>query len=104
MIDRDGQFSFSKIVSVDTKCSGKKTITMYPNPLVANQNLTVIASGYEGAVKGELVSVSGQVIRTYNLKNGTNTLPVDRLAQATYMLRVSDASGDIESFRVVIMK
>jgi hypothetical protein len=48
--------------------------------------------------------MAGQVIRTYNLKNGTNTLPVDKVAQATYMLRVSDAAGDVESFRVVIMK
>jgi hypothetical protein len=103
MVDRDGHFNYSKVVAVDTKCSGK-TLTMYPNPLTASQNLTVIAGGYEGTIKGELLSVTGQVIRTYNLKNGTNILPVDRLAQATYMLRVSDASGDTESFRVVIMK
>jgi hypothetical protein len=104
MIDNDDQFSYSRIIAVDTKCSGKKTITMYPNPLTVNQNLTVIASGYEGKIKGELVSMSGQVIRTYNLNNGTNTLPVDKVAQATYMLRVSDSAGDVESFRIVIMK
>jgi len=104
IVDRDGHFTYSRIVSVDTKCSGKKTVTMYPNPLTANQNLTVIASGFEGTIKGELIGLNGQVIRTYNLKNGSNTLPVDKLAQATYMLRVSDSSGDTESFRVVIVK
>lgn len=104
IVDLDGQFIYSRIIAVDTKCSGKKTLTMYPNPLTVNQNLTVIASGFEGTVKGELISMAGQVIRTYNLKNGTNTLPVDKLAQATYMLRVSDAAGDVESFRIVIMK
>ena len=103
VVDIDGQFSYSRIVSVDTKCSGVKTISMYPNPLTANQALTIIASGYEGSIKGELVSMSGQVIRSYSLKNGTNTLPVDKLAQATYLLRVTDASGESESFRVVII-
>ena len=104
IIDVDGQFVYSRIISIDTKCSGVKTVSMYPNPLTANQHLTVIASGYEGTIKGELVSMSGQVIRTYNLKNRTNTLPVDKLAQATYMLRVTDASGEAESFRVIIIK
>ena len=103
IVDRDGNFYYSRVVTVDTKCNGK-TITMYPNPLTVNQNLTVMASGYEGNIKGELISMSGQIIRTYNLKNGINTLPVDKLAQATYMLRVSDASGDTESFKVVIVK
>jgi hypothetical protein len=104
IVDIDGNFIYSRIIAVNTKCDGKKSITMYPNPLTVNQNLTVIASGFEGTVKGELISMAGQVIRTYNLKNGTNTLPVDKVAQATYMLRVSDAAGDVESFRVVIMK
>ncbi len=104
VIDKNGQFTYSKIVAINTVCNGKKTISLYPNPVTANQNLTVIASGYEGTVKGELVSVSGQVIKTYSLRNGTNTLPIENLAQSTYMLRVTDASGQAESFRVVIIK
>jgi hypothetical protein len=104
MIDKDGTVTYSKIVVVDTKCSGSKTISVYPNPLTVNQTLNVIASGFEGTIKGELVSMSGQVVRTYTLKNGSNTLPVEKIAQATYMLRVSDAAGDAESFRLVIIK
>jgi len=104
VIDIDGQVSYSRIVSADTKCNGIKSVSLFPNPLTASQNLTVIVSGYEGSIKGEMVSMSGQVIRTYSLKNGTNTLPVDKLAQATYMLRVTDATGVSESFRVVVIK
>ena len=104
MVNQSGELNYSKVVSVDTKCAGIKTISMFPNPLTTSQSLTVMASGYEGTVKGELVSMSGQIIRSYVLRNGTNTLPVDRLAQATYMLRVTDATGESESFRVVIIK
>ena len=104
IVDIDGQVSYSRIVSVDTKCNGIKSVSLYPNPLTASQNLTVIVSGYEGSIKGEMVSMSGQVVRTYSLKNGTNTLPVDKLAQATYMLRVTDAAGESESFRVIVIK
>lgn len=104
MIDRDGSVQYSKYLTVDASCTGKKTVSLYPNPLSTSESLTVIASGFEGNIKGELVSMAGQVMRTYVLKNGTNTLPVEKLAQATYMLRVSDAAGDAESFRVVIIK
>ena len=104
IVDIDGQVSYSRIVSVDTKCNGTKSVSLYPNPLTASQNLNVIVTGYEGSIKGEMVSMSGQVIRTYSLKNGTNTLPVDKLAQATYMLRVTDAAGQSESFRVIVIK
>ena len=104
IIDKDGQFVYSRVVGVDTKCTGKKAVTLYPNPLTAGQTLNVVASGFEGTIKGELVSMSGQVIRTYTLSNGTNMLPVDKVAQATYMMRVSDSAGDIQSFRVVIVK
>jgi hypothetical protein len=104
MIDRDGRVEYSKIVTVDTKCNGKKTVTLYPNPLTANNNLNVIVSGYEGQIKGDLVSMAGQLIRSYTLKNGSNVLPVDKIAQGTYVLKVTDASGDTESFRVIVTK
>jgi hypothetical protein len=104
IIDVDGNIAYSRIVSVDTKCNGTKSVSLYPNPVTASQNLSVIISGYEGSIKGELLSMSGQSIRTYSLKNGTNTLSVDKLAQATYMLRVTDAAGETESFRVVVIK
>jgi hypothetical protein len=104
IVDVDGHVGYSRVVSVDTKCNGTKSVSLYPNPLTANQNLSVIISGYEGSIKGELVSMTGQVIRTYSLKNGTNTLPVDKVAQATYMMRVTDAAGETESFRVIIVK
>jgi len=104
IVDNDGHAGYSKTISIDTKCSGTKSVSLYPNPLTANQYLSVIVSGYEGSIKGELVSMTGQVISTYSLKNGTNTLPVDKLAQATYMMRVTDATGATESFRVIIIK
>ena len=102
--DIDGQVSYSRIVSIDTKCNGTKSVSLYPNPITASQNLSVIISGYEGSIKGELMSMTGQAIRSYSLKNGTNSLSVEKLAQATYMLRVTDASGESESFRVVVIK
>lgn len=104
IVDRDGTFSYSKVVSVETRCTGKKSINVYPNPLTVTQNLNVIASGFEGSLKGELINMSGQIVRTYVLRNGSNVLPVDKISQATYMLKVSDSSGDAESFRLVIIK
>lgn len=104
IVDVDGQVTYSKVVSADTRCNGIKSVSLYPNPLTTSQQLTVIVSGYEGSIRGELVSMAGQTVRTYSLKNGTNTLPVDKLAQATYMFRVSDEAGATESFRVIIIK
>lgn len=104
MVDVNGKISYSSVVTVKSNCDSR-TIKIHPNPVTVNNNLTVIIDGYTGNLKGELMDVSGKVIRTFSLKNGTNVLPMEMLAQATYLLRVTEqSSGAVKSFPVIVIK
>jgi hypothetical protein len=104
MMDIDGKVSYSSTATVKSSCNNK-TISIRPNPVVVNNNLTVNIGGYNGNLKGDLVDISGKVIKTVSLKNGVNTLAIDNIAQGTYLLRVTDATnGDSKSFKVVVVK
>jgi hypothetical protein len=51
------------------------------------------------------MSMSGQLIQTFKLHNGTNTLAIQGVTQGSYMLRVAEiSSGANESFKVVVIK
>jgi hypothetical protein len=104
MVERDGKVSYSSIIIVKSNCNNK-IVSIRPNPVVVNNNLTVNIAGYSGNLKGDLVDISGKVIKTVSLKNGVNTVAIDNMAQGTYLLRVTDATyGDSKSFKVVVVK
>jgi hypothetical protein len=105
MVANDGHVEYSNIVTVNNKCNDK-SVRIYPNPIVENQSLGVYISGaYVGTIKGELMSISGQLMRSFTLQKGTNILAVKGLAQGTYMMRVTEVStGENESFKVVVIK
>jgi len=104
MIDIDGKFLYSKTMSLSTNCLGKQTITIHPNPVVENQKLSVIVNGYDNLLKGELFTVSGQLLATYTLKEGTNTIELNNRPMGTYSLRVSAGNQVAKSFKVVVVK
>jgi len=104
MISNDGVIEYSDVVPVNNKCNDR-SVRIYPNPVVENQQVGVYLNNYKGTVKGEILSVSGQLIQAHTLTNGTNTLTVTGLKQGSYMLRVTEVStGETESFKVVVIK
>ena len=104
MISNDGLIEYSNVAPINNKCNAK-SVRIYPNPVVENQQFGVFVNNYKGKVKGEILSVSGQLVQSFTLLNGTNTPPVKGLAQGTYMLRVTEvASGETESFKIVVIK
>lgn len=103
MVSRNGEYMYSDIVTMLSKCNGK-SVKLHPNPVTENNNLSVLLGNYGSKVKGELVSAAGVVMRTYTLKNGNNVISVDGVTQGAYMLRVTDTNGQAESFKVVIVK
>ena len=103
MIDKDGSFIYSKIVNLQGNC-GKKSIKVYPNPVLVNQMLQVNIAGYENKIKGDLYSVTGQFVRTFNLKNGNNALDVSGMAHGMYTLRVIENGITQETIKLSIME
>lgn len=104
MIATSGKVEYSDVVTINNKCN-PKSVRIYPNPLVENQQFGVYIQGYTSALKGEIISMSGQLIQTVTLHNGTNTLSIPGVGQGSYMLRVTEiSSGAHESFKVVVIK
>ncbi len=104
MVSNYGNAEYSKTVAISNRCN-EKSVIINPNPVVENQVAKVMLKGYAGSLKGELLSISGQLVKSYVLKNGLNIVPIEKVAQGTYMLRVTELStGETESFKLVVIK
>jgi hypothetical protein len=104
IVDNNGSYSYSRILTVASDCIVKKLVQVYPNPVHASQLLKVNLTGYDKYVKADLLSSTGQLVRTFLLKNGNNDLSVDNLAQGFYTLKVSESGTITETFKVNVLK
>jgi hypothetical protein len=103
MIEKDGSITYSKIIPVITNCNDK-AVKVFPNPVKSDQKLNVNISGYDASVKGDLYSATGQFVKSYILKNGSNALSVENLAQGFYTLRVSENGSATETIKINVLK
>jgi Secretion system C-terminal sorting domain len=100
MIDKDGSFKYSTILSVLVDCKTAKVL-VYPNP-AQEGNLYVSLAGTTGNVEATLLSTTGQVILKNKISNGTNNLNVSAIADGVYILKVKDESGFEKNVKVSI--
>ena len=105
MISVDGHVEYSNVLTVNNMCT-QRSITAFPNPVAENQTLEVVVRGsYVGAIKGELISVSGQLLRSFTLQKGNNKIAVKGISQGTYLMRVTEVStGANEAFKVEVIR
>ena len=103
IIDKDGSVTYSKIVTVNANCTDK-IVKLFPNPVKLDQLLNVNLTGYDASVKADLYSSTGQLVKSYILKNGANNLSVENLAQGFYTLRVMENGAVAESFKLNVLK
>ncbi len=103
IIDKDGSFVYSKVVPISTSCSDK-VVKVFPNPVKADQLLSVNISGYDASVKGDLYSSTGQFVKSYVLRNGSNTISVENLAQGFYTLKVLNNGAATETFKINVLR
>ncbi len=91
MIDRDGQYKYSKILHILNDC---KNIVMdvYPNP-VKKGKLYVDVSGTVGDIEATLITLSGQVVLKSKINNGVNYLNISNMSSGEYLLNIKDANG-----------
>lgn len=104
VIDKDGSFTFSKVVPIIIDCKSNKFVTVFPNPIIENQLLTVNLTGYDASVKGSLYSSTGQLVQSFVLKNGKNTIGIEKIAQGFYTLRVSENGIQTEVVKINVLK
>ena len=95
MVDLDGKFAFSKILSIDIGNHGHGML-VYPNPVYRTANLQFNVKT-TGEYKVDLISMSGQVVRTEVIQVGSTqqTIPFNRdpgISSGVYILHAVNIS------------
>lgn len=97
MVDVDGSFTYSNIVLLNNTQNNSTALVVYPNPVA--DVLYVAASGLdESSIHMTIFNAVGQVVAIPEIKRDVNSLlyhmPISHLPAGTYVLRVTDASGN----------
>ncbi len=97
LMDRDGQFKYSPIVSINKKQTGVTLLNSYPNPFVNELNIQV-ASDKNQAVQVRLSDMIGNTIvtTTQTCIRGTSTISLNKLGSlpaGNYLLQVITMDG-----------
>ncbi len=98
MVDRDGSYSYSNIVSVTWEGWGT-ALSVYPNPVSSTQSLML--QGTAGASGWSIVNVNGHTLRSGTLNGNTLVLPVADLRPGVYFIRLNAVQGPHKPLRFV---
>ncbi|QCR24405.1 S8 family serine peptidase [Pontibacter sp. SGAir0037] len=83
--------------------SDKGFIQVAPNPVVAGQNLEVLAGEGDGVARIQLISPVGKLMYETADSGALKTIPTTGLTKGLYLLRIYTAKGEILTSRVVIL-
>jgi hypothetical protein len=95
MVDQDGQFKYSNIVSVNIRITGNKVTGIYPSPFVDRLTIT-IASETALTAGVEVFDNEGKLVVTYTRAinkgiNNINLSNLDKLSKGIYIIKVQMA-------------
>ena len=96
MIDVDGKFFYSKVLSVHKNISGAKVVVIYPNPAYNDLTLQVITTTEEKLFV-KIFDNSGRLVlnKNYTVPSGQNYISIDgidKLPASNYVVTVKSQS------------
>ena len=98
IIDKDGSFAYSQIVSVRNDCAGSAAVILYPNPAGDFINLKFPAA-MPSSLPVSIYDVNGRVVlqNPVRSRTGENTirLQVDSLIPGKYFIRSQTEKGTL---------
>jgi hypothetical protein len=99
MVDKDGSFTYSNVL-IEVFHS-KNVFTVNPT-LVNNEPIKIQISKPTDHAMLRLLNLNGQLLKTWNLANGTSlhTIQIDDMSAGTYLVQLIDASG-IETAKII---
>lgn len=99
-----GAAAYSNDIYVAASCLNKLTIQVYPNPVKEGGKLVVNVSGNSGNLLAALYNSNGQKIQSANLVSSVNEISLRNVSAGTYMLKVTDEQGSVQSYRVIVTR
>ena len=104
IVDLDGSYNYSNIRLVRVK-SGETIITVYPNPAVSQERITVewLPRADEESTYLNIVDVNGQNLHRKIIFEGTNYVRLPYLLDGVYYIIVEDLFGSFLLERIVII-
>jgi hypothetical protein len=97
IIDKDGSFKYSSIISIRSNCDGRDYLVAYPNP-VKNQLTVSFFTSYRGNAVVEIANAIGQQLerRKVSVTTASNVISLDmnRYVQGVYTVRLINEKGE----------
>ncbi len=84
-VAQDGQFIYSKLVSVSRSCGVAKEISVYPNPTRSTVTVQLYNASLLGA-SAKLVNMQGHVLRQFTINNVKKPVNMNGMAAGTYFI------------------
>jgi len=99
IVDKDGGFAYSQVITLNKKCMGSFTVTVTPNPVTDNLSL-LISQPSAANTTIRIFNATGALVYTDSkmLNAGENTLRLDNMrkfAPGTYMVRAENMNGTV---------
>jgi hypothetical protein len=88
MVDIDGSFEHSHIISIKNKVND--ALQILSNPVVSRLTLNRLSGGWI-----ELVNIQGNILQRVHVKSSTVILHLDAYPAGVYIIKYSGAKGDI---------
>ncbi len=91
MVDRDGSFKYSKVISINF---GKNnSVSIAPNPTSDHINVIFSEETSTTVATVEIFSLSGQSVQRQTLEN--NSIDVSNLNNGLYFIQITDDNGQV---------
>ncbi len=92
--DPNGCQNYSDTINVSFEvCEGisensSPMISIYPNP--AHDNLQISVNDYEGSIKLQILNISGEIVKSYEIRDNKEVIDISDLSDGIYFIGIND--------------
>jgi hypothetical protein len=90
LVDNDGKFSYSNIISLLNKADG--TVTVYPNPIKNKATLQINDRSLMNTA-AKITDINGRTVQTFIIKNNVEVIDMSILPAGMYLLQTANGGN-----------
>ncbi|MEP7320644.1 MAG: T9SS type A sorting domain-containing protein [Saprospiraceae bacterium] len=101
MVDLDDNYEDSKIIFIKNSCFGSSA-SLYPNPVSKSNNIQIQVADFGDHINGLIIDLTGKIIYSNLLINGTNTFELNSIQSGVYWLKIQDENKKEEILKLAV--